>query len=291
MAAAAPRHAGAARSLPRPHLERKQGHPDRLLGISRAEVPTTGDGWLEFVHPDDAADLSAAFDEAVEPGSSLLTEYRMLHSDGDSVVVQDTGLVLGDDDGRRRVVVGALRDVTAERDAQRALEEHATALRVLLDQRRRDRTDLERNVTDNLRELVLPTLDRLARSLHARPEAAQLAALRTTLEEIVAPLVGPDAAAGRNGERLTRRELEIVQLIRAGRTTDEIAESLHLGRATVTYHRQNVRRKLGLGPRSPHLSAYLSARPAREDECDDPLARLLGGREKTAATARRAATP
>ena len=45
---------------------------------------------------------------------------------------------------------------------------------------------------------------------------------------------------------LSRREYEILQLVKAGRTTREIANALYLSPATVTFHRGNIRRKLGL---------------------------------------------
>jgi PAS domain S-box-containing protein len=252
------------------------GNLEALLGLSPDSIPTTGDRWLELVHPDDAAEFERAFDEAAVTGGSILIEYRMVRSDGGVVVVEDGGTVLSDERGEHLVMVGALRDVTAEREARRALEERTTALRVLLDQHRHGRVELERTVTDNLRDLVLPTLDRLARSLRARPEAAQLAALRTTLEEIVSPLAGLPAAKEAAGQGLTRREIEVMQLIRGGSTTAEIAETLHIGQATVTYHRQNIRRKLGLGPRSPHLSSHLLAQLGQDDDRDDHLGRLLG---------------
>jgi len=252
------------------------GNLDTLLGLSSDKIPTTGDRWLELVHPDDAAKFERAFDDAAVTGGSILMEYRMVRSDGGVVVVEDGGTVLSDERGEHLVMVGALRDVTAEREARQALEEHTTALRVLLDQHRQSKVELERTVTDNLRVLVLPTLDRLARSLRSRPEAAQLAALRTTLEEIVSPFAGLPAAKEGAGDGLTRREIEVMQLIRGGRTTAEIAETLHIGTATVTYHRQNVRRKLGLGPRSPHLTPHLLAQLGQGNDREGHLGRLLG---------------
>ncbi len=47
-------------------------------------------------------------------------------------------------------------------------------------------------------------------------------------------------------ERLADRELEVFQLIGAGRTTREIAESLNLGMTTVDTYRTRIKDKLGL---------------------------------------------
>ena len=251
------------------------GHFDELLGLSTAEVPTTIDDWCAFVHSDDLAEVRRLNAEAIASGDSTHAEYRMVRRDGTVIVVEDSCLVLTDKNGEKSYMVGGLRDVTAERDAQCALEERNTALRVLLDQRRQDKTDLERNITSNLRRMVVPALDRLARSLRSRPESVQIEALRTTLEEIFGPFSRLLEEPEDPRARLTRREYEIVQLIRSGKTTAEIAETLHIGDATVTYHRMRIRRKLGLGPRSPQLSAHLASRMEPRDR-GEALDKLLG---------------
>ena len=48
--------------------------------------------------------------------------------------------------------------------------------------------------------------------------------------------------------QLTPREREIAGLIRVGRSTSEIAEALYISPSTVSFHRKNLRRKLGLAP-------------------------------------------
>jgi DNA-binding NarL/FixJ family response regulator len=45
---------------------------------------------------------------------------------------------------------------------------------------------------------------------------------------------------------LTVRELEVLELLKTGRTTKEIATALDLGVRTVDLHRANIKRKLGL---------------------------------------------
>jgi len=47
-------------------------------------------------------------------------------------------------------------------------------------------------------------------------------------------------------KRLTDRELEVFQLIGAGKTTREIAETLNLGVTTVDTYRTRIKEKLGL---------------------------------------------
>jgi DNA-binding CsgD family transcriptional regulator len=49
---------------------------------------------------------------------------------------------------------------------------------------------------------------------------------------------------------LSPRELEVVRLIAAGRSNQEIADALFIGRRTATTHVQNVLNKLGLDSRT-----------------------------------------
>ncbi|MBI4289851.1 MAG: response regulator transcription factor [Betaproteobacteria bacterium] len=62
-----------------------------------------------------------------------------------------------------------------------------------------------------------------------------------------------------NGERLGRREREVLALIAEGKTSHEIAAKLHIAAGTVIAHRRNISRKLGL-----HSVAELTKYAIRE---------------------------
>lgn len=47
-------------------------------------------------------------------------------------------------------------------------------------------------------------------------------------------------------ESLTKREVEIVNLVRQGKSSNEIAEVLHIAKKTVEVHRHNILRKLNI---------------------------------------------
>lgn len=64
---------------------------------------------------------------------------------------------------------------------------------------------------------------------------------------------------GGQGEQLTEREIEILELLKTGRTTKEIASHLDLSVRTVDLHRSNIKRKLGLRT-GAELIAYASQR-------------------------------
>ena len=62
---------------------------------------------------------------------------------------------------------------------------------------------------------------------------------------------------------LTRKELEIAQLVKLGKSTDEIASILHISSATVSYHRKSIRGKFGITKKRVRLDRYLLDAEAR----------------------------
>lgn len=174
--------------------------------------------------------------------------------------------------GGRRTCFALGTDLTEHRTLQRALEaseaslrrqaaaleDANTALRVILDQRNKDRAELERTIVSNVETTIVPLLDRLQRHLAATPEAIYVDAVTENLRELVSPFAQRlDALAGASGG-LTAREREIATLIRAGKSSAEIAAALFISPATVAFHRRNLRRKLGLPRRGPSLSSHLT---------------------------------
>ncbi len=172
--------------------------------------------------------------------------------------------------GRRGAfLLGA--DITAQKTMQEALarseralrrqatilDERNTALKVLLEQRERDQRELEERIVSNVDQLIEPTLERLSRALRHRPERLEIDALRANLREIVGPFGHRLARRSPSGEPFTRREREVAGLVRQGRTSAEIAQVLHVSTAAVAFHRANIRRKLGIPKRGPHLATQL----------------------------------
>jgi DNA-binding CsgD family transcriptional regulator len=97
------------------------------------------------------------------------------------------------------------------------------------------------------KELALERLGdayRTAKKLGARPLAAEVAGEVAALGESIVKRLGTRAAADAEGAGLSRRELEVVRHVAAGRTNREIAQELFLSPRTVDMHVRNVLRKL-----------------------------------------------
>jgi DNA-binding CsgD family transcriptional regulator/PAS domain-containing protein len=168
--------------------------------------------------------------------------------------------LLGTDISGQKLMQQALgRSERALRRQATILDERNTALKVLLEQREQERRELEERIVRNVDDLIAPTLDRLSHALHHRPERLEIDALKANLREIVSPFGRRLARAGDGRAPLTRREKEVANLVRQGRTSDEIGQALHVSRAAVAFHRANIRRKLGIPKRGPHLATHLTA--------------------------------
>lgn len=168
--------------------------------------------------------------------------------------------LLGADITEQKAMQEALaRSERALRRQATILDERNTALKVLLEQREQDQRELEQRIVSNIDQLIEPTLERLSRSFRHRPERLELDALRANLREIVGPFGQRLAESGSSGAALTRREREVADLVRHGRTSAEIAESLHVSKAAVAFHRANIRRKLGIPKGGPHLATHLAS--------------------------------
>jgi PAS domain S-box-containing protein len=155
----------------------------------------------------------------------------------------------------RRAVAEALRRREAELEAQsRHLAEVNTALKVLLKQRESDRTETQENVLANLKELVAPYLERLKKSRLTTDQLTLVRILETNLHNIVSPFMG---RLGSKAYGLTPMEIRVANLVRAGRTNQEMAALLCVSKNTVMFHRFNIRRKLGLQNKKVNLATCL----------------------------------
>lgn len=98
-------------------------------------------------------------------------------------------------------------------------------------------------VAANQREPAIAHLThayRIARKLGARPLATRVAQALETLGEPVVERLGPGAEARFRSGNLTRRQREILQLVAAGQTNAEIAQTLVLSPRTVEMHVANI---------------------------------------------------
>lgn len=135
-----------------------------------------------------------------------------------------------------------------------SLEESNTALKVLLKQREEDKKELEENILSNAKSQILPCLEKLKGSKLSAEQKTYMNLLEAMIKEMTSPFIR-ELSSKYLG--LTPTEIRVASLIKEGKTTKEIAEMLYLAESTISFHRNNIRNKLGLNKEKINLKTYL----------------------------------
>jgi len=91
--------------------------------FSFSKEATEGMYALDFVHPDDHADVIDAFNRGFENNEVITVRYRGLHTNGQWVAIESRGRSIRDAQGNPTGAVIISRDVTKVVEAQRVLED------------------------------------------------------------------------------------------------------------------------------------------------------------------------
>ena len=146
--------------------------------------------------------------------------------------------------------------IDRERKMQRELRELNIAMGVLLQRAEKDKETLSENVVSNVKTLILPYVDKLKNG-HLRAEhEAYIEILETNLSEICSPFL---KNLSLKHAHITSMEVQVANLIKAGKGNKEIASILGVSLNTIMTHRYRLRSKLGLKQQKVNLSSYLNS--------------------------------
>ena len=231
--------------------------PEQLYGV---EV-------LRFVQAD-FHDVLTEIMRGIEIGGAQtsLMEQKWVRLDGSPIGVAITGFPFNY--GGNDAIMAFVEDISERKNAEESLkkreaeletksvnlEEVNTALKVLLRHRDEEKNALENAILLNLRELVLPYVDKLKGAHMSEKQMAYVGLIESGLNEIISPFLRKMSDIH---SRFSSTQIQIIDLIKNGKTTKEIAELLHIGKATVDSHRNNIRKKLGIGNQKINLRTYL----------------------------------
>jgi PAS domain S-box-containing protein len=204
-----------------------------------------------------------------------VSEFEVFRRDGTKASVEVNSRLIKID-GQIRASILIIRDITERKKAEEALrkvheeleqkvrertlnlEEANTALRVLLRKRDEDRIELQERMLTNLKELVLPYLEKMKRSRLDERQKTLLEIIESNLHDILSPLARQIST---NYLNFTPTEIQVANLVRSGRTTKEIADLLGLSTKTIEFHRENIRSKVGIKNRKVNLRTHLLTFP------------------------------
>jgi len=232
-------------------------HADSLIG----ETP------LNYSPPGEL-DRYRAKVQRIVAGKKAIKSFSQtaIHKDGSLMHLEVNGAPFFDDKGNFLGYRGSAHDVTGRERAfeelklreeelkikSQNLEEVNLALRVLLKQREKDRKDIEDGFLRNIKQMVLPYIEKLRKGAHDAGQRALADIAIANLNEIISPFLN---AINRLG--LTPREVQIAFFVREGKTTREIAEIMGVAPSAIDSHRDNIRKKLGLNKVKTNLRTYL----------------------------------
>jgi DNA-binding NarL/FixJ family response regulator len=162
-----------------------------------------------------------------------------------------TGLLSTGIDGRFH------RNKKAEEELKRFaenLEDANIALRVLMNHRNEDQKEFEEKLQVNINDLVIPYLKKLSKANLDDRNKNYLSVLESNLSDVLSPFMRDFRSSHKN---LTPQEIQIVDLIKKGKDTKEIADMLNASISTIKTHRNNIRKKLNLISSKINLRSHI----------------------------------
>ncbi len=244
-----------------------------FTGYTRDELKGKNFAQVGFISPEDAQRCLTLINAALKgkPGKPL--ELKATRKDGSTLFIEAIPKVLkkhGDTIGFLAIV----RDITKRMNTADALRKHRdhleelvknrtinieeanTALKVLLKRTETDKLELEDKMLFNIKELVAPYLEKLKELNLDNRARSYVDIIESNINNIISPLM-------RNISikylKLTPAEIRISNLIAQDKTTKEISVLLNLSPRTIEFHRDSIRKKLGINKKKINLKTYLSS--------------------------------
>ena len=134
------------------------------------------------------------------------------------------------------------------------LKDANVALKVLLENRDKDKAQLEDTVLFNIKGLILPYLEKLMKTSLDERQTALADILESNLNEAVSPFLHRLSSKYLG---LTPMEIRVANLIKQGKSTKEIAELFGLSLRTIESHRESIREKIGIKNKKANLRTHL----------------------------------
>jgi len=168
----------------------------------------------------------------------------------------------------RELLYSIIHDITQRKQAELSLiekrkdlenkthelEELNAALKVLLKHRDEDKKDFEEKIVASVKQLVFPYIEKLYNSQLNDRQMVYLTIIKSNLVDIIAPFLHQLSSKYSD---LTPSEIQIAGLVKDGKTTKEIADLFNSSTGTIDFHRNNLRKKLGLVNTKTNLRSFL----------------------------------
>ncbi len=146
-----------------------------------------------------------------------------------------------------------LESKVKERTAE--LENYTVTLKLLMKNIEEEKKEIGNVLFSNFKLMISPVIENLKKNLTTNNQEVLVDILESRLKNILSPFSKKVSDPQMN---LTPSEIQVAELIRAGRTNKEMAEILTCSVHTISRHRENIRKKSGLKNQKINLRAFLS---------------------------------
>jgi PAS domain S-box-containing protein len=246
-----------------------------IMGVNRAmerwyvdKAPLRGKKCYEAYHARRRPCTNCPTCRALETGESQVGIVPYETSHGAEGTQELLTFPLFDDRGSVIGVIEYVRDISRLEEEERVIDnlkrrlqlrdkelhEQDAALRVLLRQRGLEEARPERNAASTVLHQIRPLLEQLKALTHDAKAQEIIGQMENGLDRASMPLTRRLASAEYG---LSQRELEVASFIVNGKSSKEISGLLGISTKAVSFHRANIRRKLGLTARRENLRARL----------------------------------
>lgn len=148
-----------------------------------------------------------------------------------------------------------VRELQTEKIAEK-LQELDTTIRIIADAWGHEKVAIFSRIERHIHGNIMPYIEMLKTSRKGADDNTYLHIIEENLTNLnpMYSVAVPDAC-----ESFTASENHVIQLIRQGKSSKEIAKRLNVSTKAVSFHRSNIRRKLNLVNKKISLATYLNS--------------------------------
>ncbi|MFA6223107.1 MAG: PAS domain S-box protein [Desulfomonilaceae bacterium] len=233
---------------------------ERMFGYTKGQI--LGRSAYLLTQNSDGGQMKQQSRDVLRDGDVWKGEYQFIRKDGTRGVAISVFALLKDDQGVVYGTVGLSHDLTERKRLEerltvksQELQEKNLALNTLLRHAETERIMACERVVGDLSHRIN---DRLFRILEAKnkPQAVETQ-VSLLLQELGTAPETRKVEQTDHSPRLTEKELEVAQLIRLGKTSEQIAFILDKSPDTIRLQRISIRKKLGIDRKDRNLASHL----------------------------------
>jgi PAS domain S-box-containing protein len=226
--------------------------------------------FFQFIPEKEREKIRMYFQSFSEKMSVKSYEHQVVAPNGEVRWQRWTDRALFDEKGNLNQYQSVGHDITDQKQAEidlqekeqkldrqaQHLEEVNTALKVLLEHREEEKKKLEGNILANAQKLIFPYIEKLENSRLDGENETYLSIIKSNLKHLISPFGNTLSS---KYAILTSTEIQVADLIKHGRTSKEIASLLNVSLKAISFHRGNIRKKLGLVNKKINLTSHLQS--------------------------------